>query len=130
MYGTLEDWIAFALARGNEAVEDADEEVATAALVRASDYIKYTYVVHFSGVADTIPEVEEATYHAAALELTSPGFFSKTYTASQTKVLTAVEGIKWTPVASGEKNLYAPKSTLIESMLGRFVGSRVGALWV
>lgn len=134
MYGTVDGWIAYAAERGNTAPADASAEDAAAALVRARDYIKYTYVVNFTdpSVADESEEVEYATYVAADLELATPGFFTKTYTEAQSKILTEVKGIKWTPVAStGKASAFAPTSTLIDGMLRQFVGGQFfGALWV
>ncbi|GGA64919.1 hypothetical protein [Pelagibacterium lentulum] len=77
MYGTIEDWRAYALARGDNAPTQASDTLATAALVRASDYIRFHYVEHFLPHCDaSMPFVEEATYIAASLELATPGFFS------------------------------------------------------
>lgn len=133
MYGTLTAWRAYATARGDNAPTAADDAVATAALVRASDYIKYKYVANLApAYDDTLPVVEEATYVAAALELAKPGFFSKTYTPAEQKVLTEVKGIKWTVVgdatASGAS---APTSTLIDAMFSLYLLGVVGScFWI
>jgi len=123
MYGTVADWITYAAARG-DTVEDND--ASTQALVRASDYIKYSYVSLFVPPYDENSDnVEEATYEAAKLELATPGFFSKTFTPSQQKVLTGVDTIKWTVVTPDSKNRAAldasPRSTLIDAMLGPYM---------
>lgn len=126
MYGTIADWRSYALDRGNSAPTDADDAVATQALVRASDYVKYSYVQHFlSGYDDTLEEVELATYEAANLELATPGFFNTTFTPDQQKVLTEVKGIKWTPVGemSGADGA-RPIATKIEAMLECYVGDK------
>lgn len=96
MYGSVAAWTAYAAQRGLTVPTGAASE---AALVRASDYIRTRYVLRFAGdYDDTAPEVEEATYIAAAYELTTPGFWATTYTPAQAKVLTEVKGIKWSVV--------------------------------
>lgn len=125
MIGTIAAWRIWATARGDNAPTAADDTVATAALTRASDYIMFSYVgCFYAGYDETSPNVEEATYVAAGLELATPGFFSSTYTPSQQKVLTEVRGIKWTPVgdASGPDSA-APVSSLINSMLKNYFPS-------
>ncbi len=130
MYGTITDWRAYALARGNSAPTDATDEDATAALTRASDYILYNYVQHFlSGYDDTLQKVEYATYEAASLELATPGFFSTTFAPDQQKVLTEVRGIKWTPVGSADGADGArPISTLVDSMLEPYTADKDAGL--
>ena len=130
-YGTLAGWRAYATARGNSAPAAATDENANAALLRAQDYIKYTYVAYFySQYTDAVEEVEFATYEAAIYELGQPGFFSAVYTPSQQSVLTEVDGIKWTPVDnSGSPEAFAnasPTSTRIEAMLRRYMPSKGG----
>jgi len=69
--------------------------------------------------------VEPATYEAANLELATPGFFTKTYTPDQRKVLTAVDDIKWTVVGGGSSTYGAqPVSTLIEAMFEPYIIDR------
>lgn len=131
MYGTIADWRTWATARGDSAPTDATDGDATAALQRASDYIKYNYVVHFiSGYDETSDGVEEATYIAAGLELATPNFFTTNFTPTQQKVLTAVGAIKWTPVTEKSGNsdvpMSAPRSTMIDAMLNRYVGNDIG----
>lgn len=123
MYGSIAAWRAWALERGDSAPTDATDALATAALVRASDYIEFSYVARFvTGCDATSPNVEPATYVAAGLELATPGFFTKTFTEAQTKVLTGVGSVKWTVVSRDSKarsaSLMAPTSTLIDAMLG------------
>ena len=126
MYGTLADWRAWATDRGDNAPTAADDTLATSALVRASDYIEYAYVARFVSPYDgTSANVEPATYVAASFELATPGFFSKTFTPAQQKVLTGVGSVKWTPVTNRSNTrdgiLAAPTSTLIEAMLGPYM---------
>ena len=132
MYGTLEDWRTYATARGDTAPTEADDAVATAALVRASDYVEHQYVARLlPGYDDTLPVVEKATYIAASLELANPGFFSRTYTASERKVLTKVEGISWTVVGSGRgPEDAAPVSSLIEAMFAPYVYATRGPFYM
>lgn len=122
MYGTLIAWRAYATARGNTTPALATDANATAALVRASDYIRTRYVLQFIAEFDgTEPEVEEATYIAAAFELTTPGFWATTFTPSQTKVLTKVGSIQWTPVTIGAvgvgSDAMLPTSPAIDALL-------------
>ncbi len=117
MYGTLADWTTYAALRG---LTVPNEATSTQALVRASDYIRTRYVMRFlADYDDTAPEVEEATYIAAAFELTTPGFWATTFTPSQVKVLTGVGSIKWTPVTSGKGDAddMLPTSPAIEALL-------------
>lgn|GEM_PF-729221 len=130
MYGDLASWRAYAAARGDNAPTAADDADATAALVRASDYIRFRYVANLLPGYDTTlqptgydyPLVDEATYIAASYELATPGFFSKTYTEADRKVLTEVKGIKWTVTGKGE-GIYAnsPTATLIEAMFDPYI---------
>lgn len=115
---TLPAWIAYAAERGNAAPGDADATAANAALVRAGDYIKFRYVQWFCDPANALlPVVDEATYIAASIELTNPGFFSKTYTPAEQKVLTEVKGIKWEIVGKNNEVGATPVSTMIDAML-------------
>jgi len=117
MYGTVADWIAYAALRGLVVIDDA---ASAAALVRASDYIRTRYVIRFSDEYDgTTPAVIEANYIAAAYELETPGFWAKTFTGSQVKVLTGVGDIRWTPVDTGMNGVDAmqPTSPAIDAML-------------
>ena len=130
MYGTIADWRSYAAARGNSAPASASDGDATAALTRASDMIRLRYVpnllpgygVDFVPPGSDMPLVEEAAYIAASIELTTPGFFSKTYTAAEQKVLTAVDSIKWTVVGDA-KGAYAamPVSTLIDALFWPYI---------
>lgn len=129
IFGTVADWIVYAAARGLTVVDDA---ASAQALQRASDYIRTRYVIRFLPEYDgTEAEVEEATYIAAAFELSTPGFWTKTFTPSQTKVLTAVQGIRWTPIggrsttgSSADEQL--PVSPAIEALLGPMTRGGLG----
>lgn len=131
MIGTLDGFRAYATARGNAAPTDASDGDATAALVRASDHITYAYVARFmAGYDETAPNVELATYEAAALELATPGFFSKTFTPGERKVLTEVKGVKWQLVDGGDNPDAAPVSTRVESMLRPYINCAPGVFSV
>lgn len=119
MSTSLAGWRAYATARGNSAPASADDTTAGAALQRAVDYIKYTYLVRFlDQSAITLPVVDEATYLAAGYELTAPGFFTKTFNPAEAKVLTGLDSLRWTPITvkEGDPNMYAPRSSVIEAM--------------
>ena len=121
LYGTVADWITYAEARG---LVVEDNEASAQALQRASDYIRTRYVLRLAPAYNAESEqTVEATYIAAALELDTPGFWAKTFTPSQTKVLTKVGDISWTPVAGGFMGADAmvPTSPAIESL---FMGAR------
>jgi len=123
MYGDIATWRAYALARGNSDPIAASDEDATAALVRAGDYIKYRYVANLiSTYDDTLDVVEFAAYEAANLELATVGFFSATYTEAQKKVLSEVKGIKWT-VTGNSSIAYSsmPTLTVIDAMFKLYV---------
>lgn len=119
-------------ARGNSAPTDADDTIAEAALTRGGDYITDEYVGRFQDrYKDPLPDaVDEAIYEAALLELSAAndgavflvngGFWGKTYTPSDTKVLTAVSTIKWE--FTGKKGgAQYPVSTKIEGRLRRYI---------
>lgn len=127
MAATVAGWIAYAAERGDTVADDA---ASAAALVRAQDYILHNYVTRFASGYDVDSDyVDEATYEAAKLELATPGFFSKTYTPDQQKVLTEVSGIKWT--VRGEvsgTDAATPVSTKIEAMLRPYMITVAGVL--
>jgi hypothetical protein len=128
MYGNIAAWRAYSTARGDGTPASASDVLATAALLRASDYIRTRYVIRFTeGYTDALPEVEEATYIAANRELATPGFWSVTYTPGQTKTLIEVKGIKWETDARAAKGLYGsavatPIDVMIDALLGRYTG--------
>jgi hypothetical protein len=126
MTATVGGLISYAGERGTTIADDA----ATASgLVRGQDYIDYHYVNRF-GAAVTVDQdlVDKAVYEAAILETATPGFWSKTYTPDQQKVLTAVGSIKWTVRgdASGP-DAATPVSTKIEGMLRPYMVTLAGA---
>jgi hypothetical protein len=68
---------------------------------------------------------EEAAYIAANLELATPGFFSKTYTEAESKVLTGVGSIKWAVTGNaGGTYAYMPTSSLIDALFEPYVIDR------
>lgn len=130
MTATVAGWITYAAARGDTVADDA---ASAAALVRATDYITFQYVARFmDGYDVTSDNVDGAIYEAANIELATPGFFSKTFTAGEAKVLTEVKGIKWQVIGDGGKADAAsmtPVSTKIEAMLRPYI-NRASAVLV
>ena len=123
-YGTLPDWRAYASQRGDDAPANATDALAGQALLRAQDYIRINYVGRFTNASCSVdmPEVAEAVYVAASLELATPNFFTKTITVSDVKILTKVDAIEWTPVKTdGGMDAMLPKSSKIEALLGACV---------
>jgi hypothetical protein len=133
MYGSIPGWMAYNTERGLDTGEILDPE-SLPVLVRASDYIRFHYVVNFmAGYDDTLPEVEMATYEAANIEKETPGFFNGVYTPSQAKVLVNIESIRWERIPDSREvgldhNKMVPVSLKIDMMLRRFMrsNSRVG----
>lgn len=131
MYGTIAGWRDYATARGNAGPAGATDADATAALVRASDYIRTRYVLRMS-VADDNASVVEATYIAASIDLASPGFWAKTFTANDAKVLTKVEGLQWTPTDAGVTgtDAFLPMSPAIDALMRPLGGYGAAAMVV
>lgn len=137
-YGTLAGFRAYALARGDNAPTEASDELAGAALVRGSDMVRLRYAANLCGydiasipAGSDLPIVEEATYIAASLELATPGFFSKTYTGAESKVLTEVKGIKWTVVGKTDgAYAYMPSSSLIDALFAPYLAGCGPAIMV
>ena len=130
MYGTIETFRTYQAARGNSAPTEASDTLATAALVRGSDMIRLRYVSNllpgydatFQPAGFDYPLAEEAAYIAAALELETPGFFSRTFTAAEQKVLVGVGQIKWQVVGDSSKTYAAmPVSTLIDALFWPYI---------
>lgn len=131
-YGTLSAWRTYSTARGNSAPASATDTVANQALLRAQDYIQFTYVQRFAtGYDSTAANVEAAVYEAANLELTTPGFFTKTYTEAEKKVLTGLDSLSWTVIGMvKDDRSYAPRSTKIEALLWPYLARTYGAVTV
>lgn len=126
LYGDLSGFRSYAAGRGNSAPTDASDPLAQAALQRASDYVEYFYVADFVAVPDEAIIVD-AVYEAATVELAKPGLFNRTYTPGEAKVLTEAKGIRWTVVGDAAADgAMMPVSTIIEAMLGRYVGRNAG----
>lgn len=121
IYSTIAAWRAYALARGNSAPTAAEEADVSAALQRASDYIRTRYVLTL-GLSDDAENVIEATHIAADYELKKPGFWSATFTPAQAKVLTEVKGIRWTVQGNATMdkgyNSQIPVSPAIDALFG------------
>ena len=121
LYGTIADWRSYALARGDNTPTEASDANATAALQRASDYIRTRYVLRL-GLSATDANVIEATYIAAPFELATVGFWSRTFTPGQAKTLTGVKGITWTVSAEASRQMgydaQLPVSPAIDALFG------------
>jgi len=68
---------------------------------------------------DAVPvRVVNSSYEAALIELRTPGFFSKTFTESEKKVLVKVQSISWayTGNSKGDRSS-SPTSTVIDNLL-------------
>lgn len=129
MTATVAGWIAYAAERGNVVADDA---ASAAALVRAQDYVTHHYVSQFrAGVVVSDDLIDAAVYEAASLELATPGFWSKTFTPDQQKVLTKVGDIQWTVRGDVSGSAAAtPVSTKIDAMLGQYKRLWIGAFAV
>lgn len=121
LYGDLSGFRAYASARGNTDPAAASNALAGEALQRASDYIRRFYVRHLiCAVADEV--LEEAAYIAAGYELTTPGFFSRTFTPAEAKVLTGAGSTRWTVVGDASRGgSLTPVSSDIDALLGECV---------
>ena len=126
MTATVAGWISYAAARGDTVADDVDS---AAALVRATDYVTFHYVSRFAAGYDlTSPNVDEAIYEAAKLELAKPGFFNKTFTPAEQKVLVQVDSIRRQPVGDMSGSVAAmPVSAKIEAMLRPYMVWPIGA---
>ena len=132
-YGTLAGYRAYALERGDSAPTDADDDDATAALARASDYVRVRYIANLLPAysADTIPSGAtlslsvEGAYIAASYELATVGFFNKSFTKSEQKVLTGAGSIKWT-VTGDASGVYAamPSVTTLDALFYPYILNR------
>ncbi len=116
-YGTLADWRTYANLRGNTTPTITSDPTASAALERASDYIRTRFVRPYS-MDGTDPDVVEATYIIAAYELDTPNLFNQTFGLDDRVVLTKVEGIQWTPLpGSGGSETLLPMVPAVEALL-------------
>ena len=131
-YGTLSAWRAYATARGDNAPTAASDAIASAALLRGTDYIQFTYVPRFAaGYDSTAANVEAATYEAANKELTTPGFWSKVYTEAEAKVLVGLGDLRWQVIGTAkDARSMAPRSTKIEALLWPYLARTYGAVTV
>lgn len=106
LYGDLSGFRAFALARGNAAPTDAEDSAALQALQRASDHVRFSFITRLPASlqsVEALPSIEDAAYLCAAIELDTPGFFSRAYTPSEQKVLTRAGDISWTVTGRSDK---------------------------
>jgi hypothetical protein len=114
MIGNVAALITYAGARGTVI---ADTAATLQALVRASDYIQFTYLDGSRCTVDSA-NVVEATYEAAIAEAAAPGIWTKTFTPADQKVIIGVGDIKWQVTGDASKGgASIPRSTKIETML-------------
>ena len=119
MIGTVIALIAYAAARGTVI---ADTAATLQALVRASDYIQYTYLTGSTCTAAS-PNVESAVYEAAMAEVAIPFIWTKIFTPAEQKVLVGVASLKWQVTGDASKGgASIPRSTKIETMLRECIG--------
>lgn len=126
MAATLEGWIEYAALRGLHVPDNDNSEHA---LVRGADYIRFNYINKFlPGYDETSPYVDESIYEAAALELTTHGFWTTTFTPAQQKTLTRAGDIGWTVSGGTDSNdawvNASPTSTKIAAMLSPYMPGR------
>jgi len=130
MVATVAGLIAYSAERGTVI---ADNPATAQALMRATDYIQFNYLEFGNCTVDS-PNVEAATYEAAIIEVSTPFFWSKTFTPADQKVLTGVKGITWTVTGDASRaGSSTPRSTKIDAMLracGGGVGWQSGAFTV
>ncbi|MGB0854658.1 MAG: hypothetical protein ACPGSI_15295 [Pikeienuella sp.] len=113
-YGNVTDLIAYQALRGTTVANDT----ATAAShQRASDYIRTRFAIRLGLAADDVAVIE-ATYIAAGYDLAAPGFWQKTFTPAEAKVLTQTGKIRWTPLAgrASGSDAQLPTSPAIEAL--------------
>lgn len=128
--GTASGLRAYADARGVITPALGIDSLVDQALVRANDYIQSHYIARFYDASlASGPNVEAATYEAALYELDKPGFWTKVYTPGERKVLTEMEGIRWTLLPSSGDNP-APVSTRIDALLSPYLRGGIAVLVV
>ncbi len=130
-YGTRAGADTYHAARGN-AVWTGSDTQKDQALTRAQDYIAFNYVLRFAeGYDSTAPNVEAATYEAALREIATPGFFTKSYTEAERKVLIAVDSLHWQVQGKGgDARSMTPTVTLIDALLWPYMARIYGPVVV
>jgi hypothetical protein len=115
MTANVSDWITYAAQEGTTVTSG---DPADQALFRAARYIRTRYLMR-TGMDASDALAVEATYIAAGYELTTPGFWSTTYTPAQAKVLTQANKIQWTVIDGGLKGVdaHTPVSPAIDALL-------------
>lgn len=97
-----------------------DEVLQQQAIMRGQRYIAARYNGRWNDTLDPVPApVTYAVIEAALIEARTPGFFSRTYTPAEAKVLTEVRGIKWTLV--GGSGDMTPTSTIVDGMISPYL---------
>lgn len=96
------------------------------AIVRGQRYVAARWNGKWIAGMDPLPDaVKHAIIEAAAIEARTPGFFARTYTPDQAKVLTEAKGFKWTLLGNGDMT---PVSTTIDGLLSAYVQSASGGV--
>lgn len=106
-----------------------DEALQAQAIMRGQRAIASRYNFRWLPPAwdEIIPDqIRFAVIEAARIEAVTPGFFSRTYTPSEAKVLTGAGQISWTVVGGKGKDAMVPTSTVIEALLAGFVRPATG----
>ena len=90
------------------------------AILRAQRYIAARYNGRWTDELTPVPApVTYAIIEAALIEARTPGFFARTYTPSEAKVLVEVRGVKWERVGGSDMT---PTSTIVDSLLAPYLG--------
>lgn len=127
MIGTISGLREYAAARGIITPGLAVDQIASAALQRATDYIETFYVSRFdASITPSTNSLEWAAYEAAILEVDEPGFFNKTYTPGERTVLTEVQGIRWEVIPGSNNGGATPISARIEALLSPYLRGSFG----
>lgn len=131
MIGTVSGLRQYATSRGFTAPGLFVDELAGYALQRATDYVEAEYLSRFAtGFNEASPGVESAVYEAAMIDVETPGFWQKSWTPGERKVLVEVPGAaKWQIVGSPTDS-GPPRSTRIEALLRRYVWGTGPAVYV
>ncbi|WRH62042.1 MAG: DnaT-like ssDNA-binding protein [Fuscovulum sp.] len=149
-YGTLAAADAYHAQRGNAAWAAASSTDREAALLRASDWLDGYYIHRWPGspaaggdqtrawprveaidrygnTLTGIPaRVERAAYEAALFEVLTPRSLAPRVVQSETKVLTKVGSIQWTPMGKGELAESLPFLASVENILAPIIEDERG----
>lgn len=106
---------------GKPSVWPEDAALQEQAIMRGQRAIASRYNGRWSDDLDPVPApVTYAVIEAALIEAKTPGFFARTYTPSEAKVLVEVKGIRWERVGGSGMT---PTSTIVDSLLAPYLGA-------